>query len=79
MKIKKFNESVEEDVVKKPTQIKVKHIIEYLNQFDPEANVGLDKDGWMAEFTPHKDELDLIDKRGIFHYWKERKHLTINN
>ena len=75
MKIKKFNEAVEGS----PIKVRVKHLIEYLSKFDPEATVGLDHDGWFVYGYEPKDEVDLIDKRGIFDYWEERNHLTINN
>ena len=76
MKIKKFDD-LNEANQGKDTKIKVKHLIEYLSKFDPETEVLLDHDGWMAEYTPHKDELDLIEKRGIFDPFEDI--LIINN
>lgn len=56
---------------KKELQVKVKHIIEYLTKnFDQEAEVELDRDGWMPEYFEASDEIDLIDKRGIFTNFK---------
>ncbi len=85
MKIEKFNErfskigpaSDSEMNISKDTKVKVKHLIEYLSKFNPETTVGLDKDGWMDKFIKHTNELDLIEKRGLFDYFED--HLTINN
>lgn len=68
---------MEEDV----SPIKVKHLIEYLSQFDPELTIELDKDGWLEHVIPHKDEVDLIQKRGIFFHFKNEKYeaLYLNN
>lgn len=72
MKIRKFNESQEKELV-----VKVKHIIQYLNEnFDPEANVILDHDGWMIS-RDAKNEIEVIDQRGIF--YNSGNNLVINN
>lgn len=65
--------------MEKYINVKVKDLIKYLEKFDPEATVGLDKDGWYVNPVETDDVLELIDKRGLFHYWKNRNHLTINN
>lgn len=77
--IKKFNE--ENDVMNNwlnkfpedESSVKVKHLIEYLQQFDPEMSVELDKEGWDEEENP----LDTIENSGLFH--KFENTLFINN
>lgn len=85
MKLKKFDDLYEsshedeenEEGERKNTKIRVKHLIEYLSQFDPETEVFLDHDGWMSHSTPHENEIDLIANRGIFDPWGDK--LMINN
>jgi hypothetical protein len=63
--IKTFNES--DDIVNE-LNVKVKHIIQYLqDNFDLESSVYLDTDGWCEDELDAKDEIDLISKRGIFY------------
>jgi hypothetical protein len=63
---------------KKELQVKVKHLIEYLQkEFNPESNVFLDKDGWDVFREMPKDEIELIRMRGIFD--KFDGNLFINN
>jgi hypothetical protein len=63
---------------KKELQVKVKHLIEYLQkEFNPESNVFLDKDGWDVIREMPKDEIELIRMRGIFD--KFDGNLFINN
>jgi hypothetical protein len=76
MNIKRFNEDIEDNGNKQMT-IRVKHLIEYLSQFDPETPVYLDKDGWDYDVTNAKNEVDVIDQRGLFDKYKDS--LTINN
>lgn len=59
-------------------KIQIKHLLQYLQQFDPELEVVLDKDGWMEKDCSPKNELDLIEQRGVFWYC-EGKYLIINN
>ena len=88
MKLKKFDDLYESNQDNeesgylnsnegKHTKIRVKHLIEYLSQFDPETEVLLDHDGWMSEYTPHEDEVDLITNRGLFDPYRDK--LMINN
>lgn len=69
------------ELPKKELIIKVKHLIEYLQQFDGEISVGLDHDGWYEDVINAVDEVDLISKRGLFDFWnhKGKTYLTINN
>lgn len=43
-------------------EVKVKHLIAYLQQLDPEMSVQLDKDGWQHESNP----MDTIQNSGLF-------------
>lgn len=65
------------------TQPKVKHLIEYLQNLDPEADVHLDKDGWMEEDCSNsEDPLCVIRERGLFYYRHrapDDAYLIINN
>jgi hypothetical protein len=59
-------------------RVRVRHLIEYLQGLnDPDATVGLDHDGWMINDLHPIDEIDLIEKRGIF--WYRNGRLVINN
>lgn len=58
-------------------EIKIKHLIQYLSEFDPEVKVILDKDGWLEDEIEAEDEIDLIDKRGCFSL--EKNYFCINN
>jgi len=49
---------------KKIENIKVKHLIEYLNTLNPEAGVSLDKDGWDYDV----DVIETIKNNGLFDY-----------
>lgn len=72
MKIKKFNESKNKELT-----IRVKNIIEYLQQFDPNTEVSLDKDGWESG----DNEIEIIENSGIFEYFDDDDppSLFINN
>lgn len=73
--IKGFNENIEDSNEEpKKMQVKVKHLIEYLSQLDPEANVYLDKDGWDTE---GENEVEMIKNRGVFDFFQGS--LFINN
>jgi len=54
------------------SKVKVKHLIQYLEQFDPESPVELDKGGW-----EHEDPLEAIKISGLFQEFKNT--LFINN
>ncbi len=58
-------------------EIRIKHLIQYLSEFDPETKVILDKDGWLEDEIEPEDELDLIDQRGCFSLGKN--YFCINN
>jgi len=74
MNIRKFNESESPEKL----TVRVKHIIEYLQkEFDPEATVHLDHDGWYGAEEGAESELDVIKNRGIFDNFKG--NLFINN
>ncbi len=85
MKLKKFDDLYEsnqesqenEEGEGKSTKIRVKHLIEYLSKLNPETEVILDHDGWMADYIDHEDEVDLIEKRGLFDPFQN--YLMINN
>lgn len=59
-----------ENLPKSP--VKVKHLIEYLQQFGEETSVELDKDGWDSE-----DPMEAIEFSGLFQKFKDT--LFINN
>ena len=54
--------------------VKVKHLIEYLKQFDPEMDIFLDKDDWEEE-----NPAEAIESSGIFHIDSRQGILFINN
>jgi hypothetical protein len=62
-------------------QVRVKHLIEFLQSIDPETEVMLDKDGWMEDEFLATDEVDLVRSRGLFHLFKHgnKQTLIINN
>jgi len=78
MKLKRFESNFDEnwdnieENEEKHLDIKIKHIIEYLQQYDPETKVILDKDDWLSDENDmdenDMDEIDIIDRRGIFYY-----------
>ena len=72
----KFNESNGD--ITEDQRVKVKHLIEYLQSFDPETNVSLDKDGWDYYY---KTPIEVVKHSGLFHPWeyKGKIVLTINN
>lgn len=72
MKINKFNENLEEDDFN--GQVKVKDIIKYLSELDPETDVYLDKDGWDAN---GKNGYEIVKNSYLFYQY--RGGLTINN
>jgi len=53
--------------------IKVKHLIEYLQKFDPEMSVELDKGGW----EHREDPIETISNSGLFNV--SLNWLFINN
>ena len=57
--------------------VTVKDLKEYLDQFDPETRIGLDKDGWMENEIKAENPVDLIRKRGLF--WEGKTALVLNN
>ena len=62
-----FNENLNISDVrssKKIENIKVKHLIEYLNTLNPEAEVSLDKDDWDYGV----DVIETIKNNGLFDY-----------
>lgn len=59
--------------------VKIKDIVAYLQKFDQDAEVNLDKNGWMEDELPHTDVQQLIAKRGVFSYYREGNFLIINN
>lgn len=79
MNIKRFNEDIEDNGNKQMT-IRVKHLIEYLSQFDPETPVYLDNHDWENYIYPSankpvfKNELDVIKKRGLFGIYKRGRY-----
>jgi hypothetical protein len=66
--------------------IQVKHIVAYLQSLDQEAEVDLDKDGWMEEdcTNPESPEM-VVRERGLFNYYRDgvgsdkAPYLVINN
>lgn len=76
--IKKFNESGLRDHYSFDKKVRVKDLIEYLQSFDPEAEVHLDRDGWQYGNTA----LEKIEMSGIFEPYtgaNGEKSLFINN
>ena len=52
---------------KKIENVKVKHLLEYLNTLNPEAEVSLDKDDWDYDVDP----ITTIKKNGLFDYQED--------
>jgi hypothetical protein len=80
--LKEFNsfegEGDMEDNFLEDKKVRVKDLIEYLQNLDPEAEVQLDRDGWDHHETP----LETIKRNYLFHYIddsKGEKYLIINN
>lgn len=84
----KFNENLNISDVRssrinesKNTDIKVKDIIIFLQQFDPETSVYLDRDGWQNYGDDSIEKNDVIryvfDDSAITH--RGRNSITINN
>ena len=72
--LKKFNENINSDFRDEVPVIRIKDIIEYLSEFDPEMEVYLDKDGWEDGETPK----DVIKNTNLFDtHWGDS--MTINN
>lgn len=72
--IKKFNqmnENVSND------EITVKDIINYLEKFDPETKVILDRDGWDKGISKEDKIRRVIDDSPITH--QDSNYLIINN
>jgi hypothetical protein len=62
----------------KDLTVRVKHLIQFLQEnFDPEARVILDRDGWTNYDYDVTNEIDLIKERGVFDAWQD--DLIINN
>jgi len=77
--LKEFN-SFEEDMqdnFSEDKKVRVKHLIEYLQTLDSEAEVSLDKDGWDYHETP----IETVKNAYLFDYWTDEgeKYLIINN
>jgi len=77
--LKEFN-SFEEDMqdnFSEDKKVRVKHLIEYLQTLDSEAEVSLDKDGWDYHETP----IETVKNTYLFDYWSDEgeKYLIINN
>lgn len=74
MKIRKFNESVNEE---QGVKVTVKDLVDYLSSLDPDMEVFLDKDGWDYFETG----LETVKNSGLFNVWEfdGEKTLTINN
>lgn len=73
--LKKFNENIDSfrDEEGFPL-VKVKDIIEYLSELDPEMRVYLDKEGWVDGENPK----DVIENTNLFDtHWGDG--MTINN
>jgi hypothetical protein len=66
-----------EDNFSEDKKVRVKHLIEYLQTLDPEAEVSLDKDGWDYHETP----IETVKNAYLFDYWTDEgeKYLIINN
>ena len=69
-------------------EVRVKHLVQYLQSLDQEATVELDKDGWMEDYLDEilkeKSPVALIKARGVFSYHDFSKFgggmtLIINN
>ena len=77
--LKEFNSFEEdmEDNFSEDKKVRVKHLIEYLQTLDPEAEVSLDKDGWDYLETP----METVKNAYLFDYWSDEgeKYLIINN
>jgi hypothetical protein len=74
--LQKFNENTSEEKI----EVRVKDLIEYLQQFDGEMELSLDKDGWMAQ--DGDSGVEIISKRGLFSKpfeYKGKKYLILNN
>ena len=72
----KINESDEFDDESDESDIKVKDLISYLQKFDPETPVVLDRDGWQGDSVEDKIRA-LIDNSPILGEWGN--YLIINN
>jgi hypothetical protein len=88
--LKRYNEDVDpfgdekwddpENDPNEKLEVKVKHLIEYLQQFDPEKPVKLDRDDWVDNFTLYDNEIDIISNSGLFDpYSLNGDVLFINN
>ena len=67
--LKEFN-SFEEDMqdnFSEDKKVRVKHLIEYLQTLDSEAEVSLDKDGWDYHETP----IETVKNTYLFDYWSD--------
>lgn len=77
--LKEFNSFEEdmEDNLSEDKKVRVKHLIEYLQTLEPEAEVSLDKDGWDYLETP----METVKNAYLFHYTDHggEKYLIINN
>lgn len=59
-------------------KVLVRHLITFLQEdFSPDAEIHLDKDGWMKDDLPAGDAIELIRQRGVF--VKFQDDLFINN
>lgn len=62
-----------------PPPVKIKDLIAYLSTLPPEASVHLDKDGWMDDELKWTTPQQLIEQRGLWHFYNEAGYLMINN
>ena len=60
------------------TLVRVKDLVRYLTEnFDPNASIHIDKDGWMETSKEWCSPIELIEKRSVF--TKHNASLYINN
>jgi len=58
-------------------KVTVKDFKKYLDQFDPDMEIRLDKDGWLEHEIKAETPIELIRKRGVF--WEGKTSLILNN
>lgn len=61
------------------TIVTIGDLVTYLSQFPQDAEVILDKDGWMQDEIPHETAVELVARRGAFQFIKQQGFLVINN
>jgi hypothetical protein len=60
-------------------KVTIGDLITNLQQFSPDWEVRLDKDGWLEEEIKPKDVQDLINQRGLWGCCFSDNFLIINN